>query len=277
MIGIIFAVLLMLLLYGSITGSGTERKKTGLNSFGIFMLREFAGVLEENLYNIFTPCISFTGTGGHETHWLFQGQIDGIFPLYGYVIRDVREGETDGDAAFREILLAEAEEGICGELSDNIMKEREEVQEQPEEVQTADAVTTNRDTSQTEAPAIAEETDTATTITAAVTLQTEQPEQTTVETEGSGSAVYYTFRNDSLLDSHYEKHGIEMGFDSAEAYEAAANAVIADENALHKQEVEDGDDIYYLEDTNEFVVVSGDGYIRTYFEPSSGMAYYERQ
>jgi len=77
------------------------------------------------------------------------------------------------------------------------------VQEQPEEVQTADAVTTNRDTSQTEAPAIAEETDTATTITAAVTLQTEQPEQTTVETEGSGSAVYYTFRNDSLLDSHY--------------------------------------------------------------------------
>lgn len=149
------------------------------------------------------------------------------------------------------------------------------VQEQPEEVQTADAVTTNRDTSQTEAPAIAEETDTATTITAVVTLQTEQPEQTTVE--GSGSAVYYTFRNDSLLDSHYEKHGIEMGFDSAEAYEAAANAVIADENALHKQEAEDGDDIYYLEDTNEFVVVSGDGYIRTYFEPSSGMAYYERQ
>lgn len=133
MIGIIFAVLLMLLLHGSIIGSGTERKKTGLNSFGIFMLREFAGVLEENLYNIFTPCISFTGTGGHETHWLFQGQIDGIFPLYGYVIRDVREGETDGDAAFREILLAEAEEGICGELSDNIMKEREEVQEQPEE------------------------------------------------------------------------------------------------------------------------------------------------
>ena len=151
------------------------------------------------------------------------------------------------------------------------------VQEQPEEVQTADAVTTKRDTSQTEAPAIAEKTDTATTITAAVTLQTEQPEQTTVEAEGSGSAVYYTFRNDSLLDSHYEKHGIEMGFDSAEAYEAAANAVIADENALHKQEAEDGDDIYYLEDTNEFVVVSGDGYIRTYFEPSSGMAYYERQ
>lgn len=150
------------------------------------------------------------------------------------------------------------------------------VQEQPEEVQTAEE-STDKDTVQTATPAIAEETDTATTITAAVTLQTEQPEQTIMETEGSGNAVYYTFRNDSLLDRHYEKHGIEMGFDSADAYEAAANAVIADENALHKQEAEDGDDIYYLENTNEFVVVSGDGYIRTYFEPSSGMAYYERQ
>lgn len=148
-------------------------------------------------------------------------------------------------------------------------------QEQPEEVQTADAVTTSRDSLQTESSVMAEEINT-TTITATVSLQTEQSEQTAAAEESS-SAVYYAFRNDSLLDSHYEKHGIEMGFDCAEDYEAAANAVITDENALHKQEAEDGDDIYYLEDTNEFVVVSGDGYIRTYFEPSSGMAYYERQ
>ena len=149
-------------------------------------------------------------------------------------------------------------------------------QEQPEEVQTADAVTTSRDSLQTESSVMVGKINT-TTVTTTVSLQTEQPEQTAAATEESGNAAYYTFRNDSLLDSHYEKHGIEMGFDCAEDYEAAANAVIAVENALHKQEAEDGDDIYYLEDTNEFVVVSGDGYIRTYFEPSSGMAYYERQ
>ena len=68
-----------------------------------------------------------------------------------------------------------------------------------------------------------------------------------------------------------------MEFDSAAAYEAAANAVIANPEVLHKYESEDGDDVYYLADTNEFVVVSVDGYLRTYFEPSAGMAYYERQ
>ena len=148
------------------------------------------------------------------------------------------------------------------------------VQEQPEESQTANEMTTVSTDLQPEQTATATVTDT--TITASVTLQAEQV-SVEPETEPSGSAVYYTFRNDSLLNSHYEKHGIEMGFDSAGDYEAAANAVIADEEALHKLEAEDGDDIYYLEDTNEFVVVSGDGYIRTYFEPSSGMAYYERQ
>lgn len=30
--------------------------------------------------------------------------------------------------------------------------------------------------------------------------------------------VYYYFRNDRLLQQHYEKHGIEMGFDSPEDY-----------------------------------------------------------
>lgn len=90
-------------------------------------------------------------------------------------------------------------------------------------------------------------------------------------------APLYTFRSEKLLLSHYEKHGIEMGFDSAEAYEAAANQVIQNPDVLHKLEAEDGDDVYYLEETNEFVVVSTDGYIRTYFNPDSGMDYFNRQ
>lgn len=87
----------------------------------------------------------------------------------------------------------------------------------------------------------------------------------------------YVFRNSRLLNEHYEKHGIEMGFASAAAYEAAASAVITNPAALFKTEKEDGDFIYYLEATNEFVVLSTDGYIRTYFYPSSGKAYFDRQ
>lgn len=89
--------------------------------------------------------------------------------------------------------------------------------------------------------------------------------------------VSLTFRYDNQLDSHYEKHGIDMGFASAEEYLEAANAVINNPKALHKIEAEDGDDVYYVEETNEFVVVSTDGYIRTYFLPDDGLDYYNRQ
>lgn len=89
--------------------------------------------------------------------------------------------------------------------------------------------------------------------------------------------VSYRFRNKNLLNQHYEKHGIEMGFDSAESYEAAASAVINNPEALNKVEAEDGDFVYYVEATNEFVILSTDGYIRTYFLPSGGKAYYDRQ
>ena len=90
-------------------------------------------------------------------------------------------------------------------------------------------------------------------------------------------AVADSFRNTKLLQEHYEKHGIEMGFDSPEAYEEAAAAVVANPASLNKKEAEDNDDIYYLEDSNEIVFVSSDGYIRTYFCPNSGREYYDRQ
>jgi hypothetical protein len=89
--------------------------------------------------------------------------------------------------------------------------------------------------------------------------------------------VQYTFRNEKLLKEHFEKHGIEMGFSSEEEYQQAASDVANDPEALHKLEKEDGDDVYYLEETNEFVVVSTDGFIRTYFCPDSGIKYFEKQ
>ncbi len=99
-----------------------------------------------------------------------------------------------------------------------------------------------------------------------------EPVERTIEEQ-----VQYHFRNEKLLKQHYEKHGIEMGFDSPEEYEAAASAVIYNPNVLTKTEKEDGDYVFYVEDTNEFVVVSTDGYIRTYFLPSGGKSYFDRQ
>ena len=87
----------------------------------------------------------------------------------------------------------------------------------------------------------------------------------------------YHFRNEYLLNQHFEKHGREMGFASAQEYEAAASDVVTNPNSLHKIEKEDGDDCYYLEETNDFVVVSTDGYIRTYFRPDRGKDYFDKQ
>ncbi|MBR4718787.1 MAG: hypothetical protein IKP31_00935 [Lachnospiraceae bacterium] len=96
-------------------------------------------------------------------------------------------------------------------------------------------------------------------------------------TENISKEPALRFRNSKLLNEHYEKHGIDMGFKSAKEYEEAAAAVPLDPNALHKTEAEDGDDVYYIQATNEFVIVSTDGYIRTYFCPDSGIKYYNKQ
>lgn len=93
----------------------------------------------------------------------------------------------------------------------------------------------------------------------------------------SNEYLELTFRSEKLRDEHFEKHGRDMGFDTAKEYEKAASEVVSNEKALHKTEAEDGDDVYYLESTNEFVIVSTDGYIRTYFCPDSGKAYFDRQ
>ncbi len=85
------------------------------------------------------------------------------------------------------------------------------------------------------------------------------------------------FRNEKFLEEHFVKHGNEFGYSSKEEYLAGANKVISSPSSLHKKEGEDGDDIYYDKNSNEIVFVSGDGYIRTYFKPSEGIDYYNRQ
>lgn len=93
-------------------------------------------------------------------------------------------------------------------------------------------------------------------------------------------AAEHRFRNKNLLDQHYEKHGEEMGFPNAAAYQKAASDIInaADgQDILYKYKSDgSGDQCFYVEATKEFVVLSYDGFIRTYFI-CSGIKYYNRQ
>ncbi len=93
--------------------------------------------------------------------------------------------------------------------------------------------------------------------------------------------IDYYFRTQKQLEQHFEKHGSEFeddfGYATPEDYEAGASDVINNPDALYKTEAEDGDGVYYIEDTNEFVILSTDGYIRTYFRPNAGIDYFNRQ
>lgn len=111
------------------------------------------------------------------------------------------------------------------------------------------------------------------------TPQNETVPATVVETElnvaPETQTVTYQFRKPQYLTEHFQKHGAEFPYATEEEYLLGANNVIQNPNALHKLEAEDRDDVYFVESTGEFVVVSTDGYIRTYFITS--IDYYNRQ
>ena len=140
----------------------------------------------------------------------------------------------------------------------------------------ADTVTNEQDTETSSADAAKDKPSTEPDASAETTQKPSEIDAQPAQSSGV-SAPQYKFRNSDLLNDHFEKHGKEMGFATAEDYQAAASAVVTNANALHKLEAEDGDDVYYLESTNDFVIVSTDGYIRTYFRPNSGIEYYNRQ
>lgn len=98
---------------------------------------------------------------------------------------------------------------------------------------------------------------------------------TTAEAVSGTPNAAYRFRKAEYLTEHFQKHGAEFPYVTEEEYLLGANNVIQNPSALHKLEAEDGDDVYYVESTREFVVVSTDGYIRTYF--LADLDYYNRQ
>lgn len=102
-----------------------------------------------------------------------------------------------------------------------------------------------------------------------------------IEATFDNNYIEYYFRTENQLEQHFQKHGYEFegdfDYETAEDYEIGASDVINNPDALYKTEADDGDGVYYLEGTNEFVVLSKDGYIRTYFRPSAGIDYFNRQ
>lgn len=115
---------------------------------------------------------------------------------------------------------------------------------------------------------------TAATTTTSAPAESEQPEEVEIQ---------YYFRSQEQYEQHYEKHGHEFtpifGEITMEEYLMYANALIQseDEEILTKTEKEDGDFMYFRPSTEEFLVLSTDGYIRTYFIPTAGIDYWNRQ
>lgn len=122
-------------------------------------------------------------------------------------------------------------------------------------------------------------TETVTESIAEITSEIFSEEATEIFTDDN-NYVEYHFRNEKLLNQHFQKHGgefSEFNYLTAQDYEKGASDVINNPEALFKVEAEDGDGVYYIEQSNEFVILSTDGYIRTYFRPTRGIDYFNKQ
>ena len=205
-----------------------------------------------------------------------------------FVMSVIRLPESGGDTAGNLVSVLEVSQDIPNESTDfptDIINEEVSDENTDNPPETSDENTESPSEAPDESAESPSEVPNESVDSPVDTLQENVPDTVESILENAQSANWtedvpqltYSFRNDRLLNQHYEKHGIEMGFATIEEYVAAANAVINHPDVLHKLEAEDNDDVYFLEATNEFVVVSTDGYIRTYFIASGGIDYYNRQ
>lgn len=111
-----------------------------------------------------------------------------------------------------------------------------------------------------------------------------EEEQEEIDTETDLRDVFASgtqFRNKDRFEEHYQKHVIdqqEFGNITRDEYMRLAQELVdtPSDEVLSKQNG-DGDTLYYDPGSNSFAVVSADGYLRTFFKPSAGQAYYDRQ
>lgn len=78
--------------------------------------------------------------------------------------------------------------------------------------------------------------------------------------------------------NHFYAHGYDMGYTYITDYsQAAINFANAEDEGNISFTAENGSTYKYNEDTNEFLIVSKDGKIVTYFEPDRGIEYFYEQ
>lgn len=113
------AALLVFLILQGITGKaradGQEDKRdAGQDSMGRFMLLELAETIKDGIYDSYMLCLSYAAENG-KSGWILREQMEILLPLYGYAARTPGEEDEDQELSFREMLLAEAEEGVSPE------------------------------------------------------------------------------------------------------------------------------------------------------------------
>lgn len=91
-----------------------------------------------------------------------------------------------------------------------------------------------------------------------------------------GGIIKIEFETPESMQKHYAKHGEEYGDISTESYVSLANELV---NAPASDDVEkivrsDGSTAIYRFSTNDFLVVTKDGSIRTFFKPKNGKEYW---
>jgi pyocin large subunit-like protein len=90
------------------------------------------------------------------------------------------------------------------------------------------------------------------------------------------------FRSAQLFNNHYTKHVLqqkEFGSISKEEYLHLAQTLVSQKEggSILVKHKSNGDTLFFDKKSGEFAVLSGDGYIRTFFKPQDGVAYFNRQ
>lgn len=92
----------------------------------------------------------------------------------------------------------------------------------------------------------------------------------------SEDIINIEFENQKLFARHYEKHQEEFGGITEKEYLEKANQFLREPLSEDVEQLErsDGSISRYKFSTNEFLVVTKEGKLRTYFKPTDGVAYW---
>lgn len=88
-----------------------------------------------------------------------------------------------------------------------------------------------------------------------------------------------SFQGGKTLQKHYDDHGSDFGSPSPQAYQEAAESLLKNSGkpGYETKTTPDGVERVYQESTNSFGSYNSDGSVRTFFKPSGGQKYWDRQ